>query len=201
MTRIPLPAVELHRETDAPAGEAHSLQRLAEIRLAQGDADEARRLLRRALPLARWSVMANHLLQRIYGTMIDAAPTPETARAIVDQAQATVGERDACSFCAVMFAVPAAIACARVGDLDAARGFIQVGDTSMQKWPRTAWAAALNEARIIGIFARLITRDSKPRYRIFLPRLWRHLQANLEQPGIEGLRAWFDTHVPAEARA
>lgn len=61
--------------------------------------------------------------------------------------------------------------------------------------------AALNEARIIGIFARLIARDGKPRYRAFLPRMWRHLEANLARPGMEGLRAWFDRHVPAEARA
>jgi tetratricopeptide (TPR) repeat protein len=140
-------AVALHHDTDAPAGEAHSLQRLAEIRLAHHDAAEARRLLQRALPLARWSVMAKHLLQRIYGTMIAAAPTPEAARAIVDQGQATLGDPDACSFCAVMFAVPAAIACADVGDVDDAREFIEIGVMSTQKWPRTAWASALQEAR------------------------------------------------------
>jgi aminoglycoside/choline kinase family phosphotransferase len=61
--------------------------------------------------------------------------------------------------------------------------------------------AALNEARIIGVFARLIARDGKPRYRAFLPRMWSHLQRNLAKPGMEGLRAWFDRHVPAEARA
>ena len=61
--------------------------------------------------------------------------------------------------------------------------------------------AALNQARIIGIFARLIARDGKPRYAAFLPRMWRHLQANLARPGMEGLRAWFDRHVPAGARA
>ena len=140
-------AVELHHDTDAPAGEAHSLQRLAEIRLVEGDAAEARRLLQRALPLARWSVMAKHLVHRIYGTMIAAAPTPEAARAIVDQGRAALGDHDACSFCVVMFAVPAAIACAHVGDLDAAREHIDVGALSTDTWPRTAWAAALNEAR------------------------------------------------------
>ena len=36
-------AVDLHRDVDAPAGEAHSLQRLAEVRLARGDRDGARR--------------------------------------------------------------------------------------------------------------------------------------------------------------
>ena len=75
-----LEAVDLHRDIDAPAGEAHSLQRLAEVRLAQGDRAEARRLLQRALPLARWSVIAMHLLQRIYGTMIIAAADPRPPR-------------------------------------------------------------------------------------------------------------------------
>ncbi len=116
-----LEAVDLHRDVDAPAGEAHSLQRLAEVRLEQGDPEEARRLLERALPLARWSVIAMHLIQRVYGTMIIAAPDAEAARAMVDQAEATLGETDECSFCVVMLAVPAAIACADVGDLDLAR--------------------------------------------------------------------------------
>lgn len=61
--------------------------------------------------------------------------------------------------------------------------------------------AALNEARIIGIFARLIVRDGKPRYRAFLPRMWRHLETNLAHPALAGLRAWFETHVPKEARS
>ncbi len=61
--------------------------------------------------------------------------------------------------------------------------------------------ATLNEARIIGVFARLIARDAKPRYRTFLPRMWRHLERNLEAPGMAGLKAWFDAHVPAEVRA
>ena len=64
-----------------------------------------------------------------------------------------------------------------------------------------AGLAALNEARILGIFARLIARDGKPRYRQFMPRMWAHLNRNLTQPGLEGVAAWFDRHVPQEARA
>lgn len=60
--------------------------------------------------------------------------------------------------------------------------------------------ATLNEARILGVFARLIFRDGKPRYRRFMPRMWGHLQANLAAPGMEGLKAWFDRHVPVAAR-
>lgn len=60
--------------------------------------------------------------------------------------------------------------------------------------------AALNQARIIGVFARLIARDGKPRYRQFLPRMWRHLNANLDQPSLAPVARWFDRHVPPETR-
>ncbi|WP_298163586.1 N-acetylmuramate/N-acetylglucosamine kinase AmgK [Brevundimonas sp.] len=64
-----------------------------------------------------------------------------------------------------------------------------------------AGLAALNEARILGIFARLIVRDRKPRYAAFMPRMWAHLNANLTKPGLEGVARWFDRHVPDEVRA
>lgn len=59
---------------------------------------------------------------------------------------------------------------------------------------------ALNVARIIGIFARLVVRDGKPKYEAFLPRLWRYLDSCLADPAMTGLKAWFDAHAPAEAR-
>lgn len=140
-------AVDLHRDVDAPAGEAHSLQRLAEVRLAQGDAAEARRLLQEALPLARWSVIGLHLLQRTYGMMIAAAPDPASARAVVDQAEATVGENDTCLFCTVMLAVPAAIACADTHDLAGARRHLALAEKSAARWDGRAWDAAVLETR------------------------------------------------------
>ncbi|MES2034335.1 MAG: aminoglycoside phosphotransferase, partial [Pseudomonadota bacterium] len=60
---------------------------------------------------------------------------------------------------------------------------------------------ALNVARIIGIFARLVVRDGKPKYETFLPRLWRYLDSCLADPRLTDLKAWFDANVPAEARA
>ena len=59
-----------------------------------------------------------------------------------------------------------------------------------------AGLAALNEARILGIFARLIVRDGKPRYAAFMPRMWAHLNANLTKPGLEGVARWFDKIRP-----
>lgn len=51
--------------------------------------------------------------------------------------------------------------------------------------------ATLNEARILGIFARLVVHFDKPRYEAFMPRMWRHIGRNLKTPGMEGLRDWF----------
>jgi aminoglycoside/choline kinase family phosphotransferase len=64
-----------------------------------------------------------------------------------------------------------------------------------------AGLAALNNARITGLFARLIIRDGKPRYRAFLPRMWGLLERNLVHPDMAGPKAWFDRYVPAVARA
>jgi DNA-binding SARP family transcriptional activator/tetratricopeptide (TPR) repeat protein len=140
-------AVELHRDLAATAGEAHSLQRLAEVRLAQGRRDEATLLLHRALPLARWSQISLHLMQRIYGTMIAAAPDAAAARAVVDQAEASLGETDSCFFCDVMLEVPAATACADVGDLDEARRHLGRAEEVAARWSGTAWQAGVARAR------------------------------------------------------
>jgi DNA-binding SARP family transcriptional activator len=140
-------AVDLHHDIGASAGEAHCLQRLAEVHLAKGGGEETSRLLQRALLLARWSAISQHLLQRILGTMIRAAPNPEAARALVDRAESTLGTEDLCTFCNIMLAVPAVIACADVGDLARARHHLQVAEKSLHLWDGTSWQAAVLEAR------------------------------------------------------
>jgi aminoglycoside/choline kinase family phosphotransferase len=71
---------------------------------------------------------------------------------------------------------------------------------------RTAFLAdyhalgALNIIRILGIFARLVTRDGKPRYADFIPRLWVYLDVCFTDPALSDLKAWFDQYVPVEAR-
>jgi hypothetical protein len=139
-------AVELHHVLGSGAGEAHCLQRLAEVRLAQGDPESARRLLDQALPLARWSMIAMHLIQRIYGTMIMAAPDVATARAIVDRAESTMGNDDSCQFCGIMLALPAMVACAQSGDLERANHYVGVARRSSKLWDGTSWQAAFDEA-------------------------------------------------------
>jgi hypothetical protein len=92
-------------------------------------------------------MLALHLVQSIFGTMILAAPDPQAARAVVDQAEDTMGNEDGCTFCVIMFAVPAAIACANVGDLDDARGYLAIAERSSELWEGTSWQAAILEAR------------------------------------------------------
>ena len=60
---------------------------------------------------------------------------------------------------------------------------------------------AINIVRILGLFARLVARDGKPRYRAFMPRMWRYLDGCLDRDGPPGVRVWMDKHVPAEARS
>jgi DNA-binding SARP family transcriptional activator/tetratricopeptide (TPR) repeat protein len=139
-------AAALHHDLDSAAGEAHSLQRLAEVYLARGDTAAARAFLHQALPLARWSIIAMHLLQRIHGSLIAAAPDPMTARAEVDRAEAALGIDDWCLFCSVMLSVPAAIACAQSGDLDHAHHHLAIAEQSAKLWEAQAWQGWYAEA-------------------------------------------------------
>lgn len=59
---------------------------------------------------------------------------------------------------------------------------------------------ALNVARILGIFSRLVARDGKPRYRAFMPRLWAYLDRLASGPAPAGLATWIAAHASAERR-
>jgi DNA-binding SARP family transcriptional activator/tetratricopeptide (TPR) repeat protein len=140
-------AAALHGDVDAPAGQAHSYQRLAEVNLARGDRARARELLQKALPLARWSVISKHLMQRIYGAMVLAAEDPVAAVAAVEQGEFAMGDNDRCLLCDVMFDVPAAIACADAGFVADAEHHLSLAEVSASRWSGSAWPAAVAEAR------------------------------------------------------
>jgi DNA-binding SARP family transcriptional activator/tetratricopeptide (TPR) repeat protein len=140
-------AADLHRDIGSTAGEAHSLQRLAEAEIERGHRDQAGRHLQRALLLGRFSNLSKHLIHRVYGTMIEVAPDPRSARSMVDQAAAAIGASDQCAFCAIMLAVPSAKACADVGDIDDARRYLAIAERSALRWQGTAWQAAILEVR------------------------------------------------------
>lgn len=60
---------------------------------------------------------------------------------------------------------------------------------------------AQRNAKILGIFTRLWKRDGKPHYLALQPRVWAHLEDHLRHPALAPVRAWFDSNLPAEARA
>jgi aminoglycoside/choline kinase family phosphotransferase len=69
------------------------------------------------------------------------------------------------------------------------------------EFERAYWAlAAQRNTRILGVFTRLWKRDGKPGYRRFQPRMWGLLERDLAHPSLAPVRAWFDMHVPRDAR-
>ena len=57
------------------------------------------------------------------------------------------------------------------------------------------WAAQRN-LKILGLFARLVRAERKPRYLQMLPRVWGHLMRDLEHPALAGLAAWVGRNLP-----
>jgi hypothetical protein len=86
-------------------------------------------------------------MQRVYGTLVMAADSPQDAVTAVERAEATMGENDRCAFCDVMFAVPAAIAYADAGDPESATRHLEIAVASAERWEGSAWDAAVAEAR------------------------------------------------------
>ena len=140
---------ELHREIAAATGESFALQRRAEVALHRGLRTEAGALLDEALAVARESDVGFHLLDRIYGTRVAAAPDPASALAALEEAEAAVrGPVETCPGCRITLAVPAAIAAARAGDLERAAQWEQAAEylaTVVMRLP--AWYAALDEVK------------------------------------------------------
>lgn len=63
-----------------------------------------------------------------------------------------------------------------------------------------AMLSAQRNAKIIGIFTRLLVRDGKPVYLAHIPRVWRWLERDLTHPALAPMRAWMDDVFPPEAR-
>jgi aminoglycoside/choline kinase family phosphotransferase len=59
---------------------------------------------------------------------------------------------------------------------------------------------AQRNAKIIGIFTRLMARDKKPHYLAHIPRVWHLLEGDLAHPALANLRTWFDHHISRDLR-
>lgn len=141
--------VSLHRAIGAATGESFALQRLAEVSMYRGERDQARERLNRALDVARQTDVGFHLLDRIYGTRIALADGAQDGLwALQDAREAVRGPLETCPGCRITFAVPAAIAAARAGDVELAQEYEQqtayLADVVMRL---PAWHAAHDEVR------------------------------------------------------
>ncbi|MFD0985534.1 tRNA (adenosine(37)-N6)-threonylcarbamoyltransferase complex ATPase subunit type 1 TsaE [Methyloligella solikamskensis] len=55
---------------------------------------------------------------------------------------------------------------------------------------------AQRASKILGIFARLASRDGKRRYLDHMPRVARYLERSLHHPDLSGLRSWYKDALP-----
>ena len=140
----------LHRTIGGAVGEALSLQRLAELALHEGKREDARTLIDDALDVARQTDIGFHLLDRIYGTRIQLhQDDPDAALHVMEDASASVrGPLETCPGCRITFAVPAAIAAARAGELElAGQHETQCAYLANVVMRLPAWNAAHDEVR------------------------------------------------------
>ena len=75
-----------------------------------------------------------------------------------------------------------------------------VGDAALFRAHYEILGAQRN-TKILGIFTRLWKRDGKAHYLPLQPRVWGYLDRNLLHPALAPVRDWFNSNVPAEARA
>ena len=138
----------LHRAIGGAVGEALSLQRLAEVAMQEKQQEEARDLIEQALDVARQTDIGFHLLDRIYGTRIQLhGNDPAAALHVMEDASESVrGPLETCPGCRITFAVPAAIAAARAGEIELAeRHETQCAYLAQVVMRLPAWYAAHDE--------------------------------------------------------
>jgi DNA-binding SARP family transcriptional activator len=129
------------------SGSALARQRLAEAAVGRGRKYDANRLLGRALTLARGSDIVAHLLIRVFGTMIQAAPDPKKALGVLGAAERELSQMHPCEPCSMGYLTSAAMASARAGDLGRARSFLAEAERIAGMWQGGMWTGAVWEAR------------------------------------------------------
>lgn len=72
-----------------------------------------------------------------------------------------------------------------------------IGATPDNMSAHLACVAAQRNLRILGIFARLSRQDAKTKYLALLPRVWRHLMADLTHPAMNALKKVVIRALPA----
>lgn len=59
---------------------------------------------------------------------------------------------------------------------------------------------AQRSVKILGIFARMAKRAKDDRYLVHIPRVWKWIEQDFENPQLAPIKEWFNTHIPMEKR-
>jgi DNA-binding SARP family transcriptional activator len=140
-------AARLGEAAGSASAHSLSLERLGEAAIARGRRWKAGRLLTRARTLAEGSGLVSHLLVRVFGAMVKAAPDPARSRGVVEEAERALHKREVCESCSMDFRTSAAIASARSGDLERAKRHLDEAERIAGMWQGGPWRAAVWEAR------------------------------------------------------
>ena len=138
-------AVAVSRRVGAVSGESLARARLGEALHALGDEVGARASLAEALELAHASALAHHLLFLVHVPMLRLERDPAAALALVESSQILLEDQGVCVFCPVAYAIAAASACVRGGELDRADALLARARASASMWPPGAWSPAICE--------------------------------------------------------
>jgi hypothetical protein len=141
-------AVATNMNAGSTSGLSLSLERLAETEIALANRERAKALLVQARRPAQRSALRSHLIVRLLGVEIQAAPDARVARATVIGAERQLSDATrVCEPCSMNFRVQASSACARAGDLARARRHLADAERVAGMWQGGPWAAAVWEAR------------------------------------------------------
>lgn len=121
--------------------------RLGEALLDLGERAPGVEQIHEALGLAQASTLAEHLVLLVHAPLVHVPRDPDEALAVVDRAEALLGEEPQCRFCPIDYHVAAATACATAGENTRARAFLERIDGVTTLWNGGPWAAAAAEAR------------------------------------------------------
>jgi DNA-binding SARP family transcriptional activator len=147
-------AASPHSTDGADSATALALERLAEAWTWAGQPWKARRVLRRALRLARSGPLATHLVVRVYGAMVESAATGADAAAVVTAAEKALAGVDVCQPCSIGFRLAAARRLAVGNDAQAAKVQLEAAEQIAAMWQGGPWAAEVREARALIVRAR-----------------------------------------------
>ena len=140
-------AARLSREVGAVGGESLARLRLGEALLHLGDRAGARAQLEEALELAHISPLAQHLLFLVYGVLLQVPQESAEALALIEREEAMFDPRWFCQFCPTGYHVAAATVCARAGEPERAREFLERAEHDADSRMGGPWPAAVAQAR------------------------------------------------------